>query len=165
MVPFLKNDDQTRLQMASSQMRQAIMLLNFDQPMIKTGCEGLYTDFTQFIKRAKKDGEVIFADPDYVMIAYNDGDFDLINIRLRQVYVENIDMMEVYVTTGTKVKAGDIIAESNFCKNGEINIGRNLLTAIMPKEGYKDSQVLESPPASLFSMNEIRLVRESFSNC
>jgi DNA-directed RNA polymerase beta subunit len=136
LVPFLKNDDQTRLQMASSQMRQSIMLLNFDQPMIKTGCEGLYTDFTQFIKRAKKDGEVIFADPDYIMIAYDDGDFDLINIRLRQVYVENIDMMEVYVTVGTKVKAGDIIAESNFCKNGEINIGRNLLTAIMPKEGY-----------------------------
>jgi DNA-directed RNA polymerase subunit beta len=44
--------------------------------------------------------------------------------------------MEVYVTVGTKVKTGDIIAESNFCKNGEINIGRNLLTAIMPKEGY-----------------------------
>jgi len=136
MVPFLKNDDQTRLQMASSQMRQAIMLFNFDQPMIKTGCEGLYTDFTQFVKRAKKDGEVIFAGPDYIMIAYDDGDFDLINVGLRKVYVENLDMMEVYVSVGDKVKSGDIIAESNFCKKGEINIGRNLLTAIMPKQGY-----------------------------
>lgn len=136
MVPFLKNDDQTRLQMASSQMRQSIMLFNFDQPLIKTGCEGLYTDHTQFIKRAKKDGEIIFADTDYIMIAYNDGDFDLINVSLRKVYVENLDMMEVYVKTGDKVKAGDLIAESNFCKNGEINIGRNLLAAIMPKEGY-----------------------------
>jgi len=136
MVPFLKNDDQTRLQMASSQMRQAIMLFNFDQPMIKTGCEGLYTDYTQFIKRAKKNGEVIHVDSDYVMIVYDDGDFDLINVGLRRIYVENLDVMEVYVSEGTKVKAGDIIAESNFCKNGEINIGKNLLTAIMPKDGY-----------------------------
>jgi len=136
MVPFLKNDDQTRLQMASSQMRQAIMLFNFDQPLVKSGNEGLYTDHTQFIKRAKKDGEVIFADPDYVMIAYDDGEFDLINVALRKVYVENLDMCDVYVEQGMRVKAGDIIAESNFCKNGEINIGKNLLTAIMPKQGY-----------------------------
>lgn len=136
MVPFLKNDDQTRLQMASSQMRQSIMLFNFDQPMIKTGNEGLYSNFTQFVKKAKKNGEVIFADPTYIMIAYDDGDFDLINVGLRKVYVENLDMVEVYVKAGDRVNAGDIIAESNFCKNGEINFGKNLLTAIMPKEGY-----------------------------
>jgi len=136
MVPFLMNDDQTRLQMSSSQMRQAIMLFNFDQPMIKSGCEGLYTDFTQFVKRAKKDGEVIYVDYDFVMIAYDDGEFDLINVAARKIYVENIDMMEVYVEEGSRVKQGDIIAESNFCKNGEINIGKNLLTAIMPKDGY-----------------------------
>lgn len=136
MVPFLKNDDQTRLQMASSQMRQAIMLYNFEQPMIKSGCEGLYTNYTQFIKRSKKDGEVIYVDSDYVMIVYDDGEFDLIDVGLRKIYVENLDMMEVYVTEGNRVKAGDIIAESNFCKNGEINFGRNLLTAIMPKDGY-----------------------------
>ena len=136
MVPFLMNDDQTRLQMSSSQMRQAIMLFNFDQPMIKTGCEGLYTNYSQFIKRAKKDGEVIYVDYDFVMIAYDDGDFDLFNVGARRIYVENIDMMEVYVNEGSKVKQGDIIAESNYCKNGEINIGKNLLTAIMPKDGY-----------------------------
>ena len=136
MVPFLKNDDQTRLQMASSQMRQAIMLYTFDQPLIKSGNEGLYTKYSQFVKIAKKDGEVIFANHDYVMIAYDDGDFDLFSVTLRKVYVENIDIMEVYVEQGMRVKSGDIVAESNFCKCGNINIGKNLLTAIMPKEGY-----------------------------
>lgn len=136
MVPFSRNDDQTRLQMASSQMRQAIMLFNFDQPMVKSGCEQLYTDYTQFIKRAKKDGIIIYVDSDYIMIAYDDGDFDLINVSMRKLYVENIDLMEVYVSEGDKVKAKDIIAESNFCKNGEINIGKNLLTAITSKDGY-----------------------------
>jgi len=136
MVPFLRNNDQTRLQMASSQMRQSIMLYNFEQPMIKSGCENLYTDFTQFIKRAKRDGEIVYVDSNYVMIMYNNGEFDLIDVSLRKIYVENLDMMEVYVSEGMKVKKGDIIAESQFCKNGEINIGKNLLTAIMPKEGY-----------------------------
>ena len=52
LVPFLEHDDQTRLQMSSSQTRQAIMLQNFDQPMIKSGCENLYTKYTQFVKIA-----------------------------------------------------------------------------------------------------------------
>ena len=43
MVPFLEHDDQTRLQMASSQMRQAIALVKFDSAMVQSGCEGLYT--------------------------------------------------------------------------------------------------------------------------
>jgi DNA-directed RNA polymerase beta subunit len=48
--------------MASSQMRQSIMLKKFDRAMVQSGCEWLYTDQTQFVKRAKKDGEVVHMD-------------------------------------------------------------------------------------------------------
>ena len=53
MVPAMEHDDQTRMQMSSSQQRQAIMLQKFDKPLIQSGCEGLYTDHTQFLKKAK----------------------------------------------------------------------------------------------------------------
>lgn len=144
MVPFLEHDDQTRLQMSSSQMRQAIMLTNFDSPMIQSGCEGLYTDYTQFVKRAKRDGEVLFFDHHYLIVIYDNKEMDVFNISLRKIYVDNMDMMKIYVKVGDKFKAGDILAESNYCKDGKISIGKNLLTGVMIYYGknYEDGIVI-----------------------
>lgn len=151
MVPFLERDDQTRLQMASSQMRQAIMLKDFDMPMIKSGCENLYTHKTQFIKIAKKDGEVIHVDSNYLMVVYDDKDVDIFDINYRKIYVEHMDFMNVYVKVGDKFKKDDILAESNFCENGNIRFGKNLLTGVMIYYGdnYEDGLVISD-----------RLVRE-----
>jgi len=145
MTPFCKNDDQTRLQMASSQMRQSIMLKNFDTPLISSGCEGLYTDQTQFVKIAKKDGEVIHVDKNYILVMYKDGEPDIFDVRYRKIYVENVDFMNPYIDKiGMKFKAGDIIAESNFCKEGSVTFGKNLLTGVMVYYGhnYEDGIVI-----------------------
>lgn len=144
MTPFLKHDDQTRLQMASSQMRQGILLKDFDQPLVRSGCEGLYTDHTQFIKRAKFNGVVEYFDKDYIIVAYDNGEGDIFNISHRKIYVDHMDFMNVNVEVGDRFKAGDILAESNFCKNGNINIGRNLLTGVMVYYGnnYEDGIVI-----------------------
>jgi len=144
MTPFLKHDDQTRLQMASSQMRQSIMLREFETPLISSGCEGLYTKYTQFVKTAKKNGEVVHVDNDYIIVLYNDETVEIFDIRHRKIYVEHMDFMNIYVKPGDKFKAGDILAESNFCKDGNINIGRNLLTGVMVYYGnnYEDGIVI-----------------------
>ena len=144
MVPFLEHDDQTRLQMASSQMRQSIMLKDFEVPMIKSGCENLYIHKTQFIKIAKKDGEVIHIDNKYLIVVYNDSEIDIFSIGYRKIYVEHMDFMNIYVTPGDKFKAGEILAESNYCQNGNITFGRNLLTGVMVYYGnnYEDGIVI-----------------------
>ena len=144
LVPFLEHDDQTRLQMASSQMRQSIMLKEFDLPMIRSGCENLYTDYTQFIKRAKKDGHVFHIDKDYLIVSYVDDKIDIFTISHRRIYVEHMDIMNVYVKPGDKFKAGDILAESNYCKDGNICFGKNLLTGVMVYYGnnYEDGIVI-----------------------
>ncbi len=144
MVPGLEHNDQTRMQMSSSQQRQAIMLQKFDTPLIKSGCESLYTKYTKFVKTAKKNGEVVYVDEKYVIIFYADKTVDIFNISYRKIYTSNLDVFHIYVKPGDKVKPGDIIAESNFCKNGEINIGKNLLTAVMPYYGmnYEDGIVI-----------------------
>jgi len=136
LVPFLEHDDQTRLQMASSQMRQAIMLQNFDQPMIKSGCENLYTKFTQFTKIAKKAGKVIHLDDNYIIALYDDKTIEIFNITYRKIYISNLDVFNVNIKQGDRFKAGEILAESNFCKDGSINIGKNLLTCVMVYYGY-----------------------------
>lgn len=144
MTPFLKHDDQTRLQMAASQMRQSILLRKFDQPLIASGCEGLYTDKTQFVKRAKHDGTVINLNKNYIIVMYTNGTPDIFNVSQRKIYVEHMDFINVYVKVGDKFKAGDILAESSFCKDGKINIGRNLLTGVMVYYGnnYEDGIVI-----------------------
>lgn len=144
MVPFLEHDDQTRLQMASSQMRQAIMLRDFDTPMIQSGCENLYSHYTQFVKVAKKDGDVIYRDNKWIIVRYEDDTADIFDIGYRKIYVQNLDYMNIYVKEGDKFKAGDILAESNFCEDGHINIGKNLLTAVTVYYGhnYEDGIVI-----------------------
>jgi len=144
MVPFLEHDDQTRLQMSSAQMRQAINLQQFDEPLIQSGCEGLYTDYTQFVKKAKKDGEVIFLDEKFMVVVYDDNSVDMFNINDRKIYTEHMDLMWSHVKVGDRFKAGDILSESNFCKDGKITIGRNLLTGVMVYYGqnYEDGIVI-----------------------
>ena len=144
MTPFLKHDDQTRLQMASSQMRQSIMLKRFDPPLIASGCEGLYSEHTQFVKKAKQNGEVVHIDKNYIIVMYDDGNADIFNISYRKIYVEHMDFMNIYVKVGDKFKTGDILAESNFCHNGNVNIGKNLLTGVMVYYGnnYEDGIVI-----------------------
>ena len=144
MVPFCEHDDQTRLQMSSSQMRQAILLKDFDQQMIKSGGETLYTDRTQFIKRAKKNGEVVHLDEKFLMVVYDDKTVDVFDVSTRNIYVEHMDFMKVYVGVGDKFKKGEVLAESNFVQNGEAVFGRNLLTGVMIYYGhnYEDGIII-----------------------
>jgi DNA-directed RNA polymerase beta subunit len=143
-TPLLEHDDQTRLQMAASQMRQSILLKEFDEPYVKSGCEGLYTKHTQFIKIAKKDGEVIHRDPKFLIVAYDDGEVEVFDIGYRKIYIDHMDILEVYVSIGDKFKANDILAESNFSKNGQVVFGRNLLTGVMVYYGnnYEDGIII-----------------------
>ena len=136
MIPFVEHDDGTRDQMSASQSRQAIMLKDFDTPLIKSGCEGLYTKFTQFIKIAKDNGEVLYIDSKWMIVRYTSGVIDIFDISYRKIYVQNMDFLKIYVKAGDKFKKNDILAESNFCTDGSINVGRNLLTGIMIYYGY-----------------------------
>lgn len=164
-VPFLKNDDQTRLQMSASQMRQSIMLKDFDVPLISSGCEGLYTNYTQFIKRARKNGEVIHRDRQYLIVVYNDGDADIFYIGYRKIYVEHLDIMKVYVNQGDKFKTGDILAESSFCKDGNVIFGRNLLTGVMIYYGnnYEDGIVVSERLSKENTLTSVHFEDLSFS--
>ena len=132
LIPFSEHNDQTRLQMASSQMRQAIYCENIEPPMTYSGCEWLYSDKTQF----KKNGTVAHIDNTYIIVAYDDNTIEIFDISLRKIYVSNLDMYNIHVSEGDRVKKGDILAESKFMNNGKLQFGHNLLTAVMSYYGY-----------------------------
>ena len=135
-VPFLEHDDATRLQMSSSQQKHSIMLKEFDTPMIQTGIEGMYTDYTSFIFRAERDGEVIYLDNDIIIIQYDNKSCQAFNIGYRKLFLSIADFYNVYYKAGETFNKGDIVAESNYLKNGRLTIGKNMLVAIMVYYGY-----------------------------
>lgn len=136
LIPFLEKDDPTRLQMAASQMRQSIALEKFEHPMVRSGCENLFVDYTQFIKKAKEDGVVAKITENFILVIYDSGQPELIDISLRPIYDINFDMYNIKVEENDKIKKGDIIVEGFFIQDGSIVFGNNLLTAIMPYHGY-----------------------------
>jgi len=135
-VPFLEHDDATRLQMSSSQQRHSIMLKKFDSPLVQSGIEGMYTNFTSFIFIAERDGEVIYLDDDIIIVQYDNKVCKAFHIGYRKLYLSVADFYNVYYKPGEKFKKNEIIAESNYLKNGRLTIGRNMLTAVMIYYGY-----------------------------
>ena len=135
-VPFLEHNDATRLQMASSQQRHAIMLKKFDNALVQTGVEGMYSDQTSFIFVAKRNGKVIYLDDDIIAIQYDNKVCEAFHIGYRKLYISTVDFYKVYYNVGDSFSKGDVIAESNYLKNSRISLGKNCLAAVMPWYGY-----------------------------
>ena len=134
LVPFLEHDDQTRLQMASSQMRQSIVLQDLKPPLVQTGQEKKFAPYTWFLTKAKDDGKVLFKCNEFMIVKYVSGEEETIPLGF-QSYTENFNYVQC-VLEDDNFKKNDIIARSPSCINGGIVTGKDLLTAIMPWYGY-----------------------------
>jgi DNA-directed RNA polymerase beta subunit len=135
-VPFLEHDDATRLQMSSSQQRHSIMLKKFDNALVQSGVEGMYTDQTSFMFKAKRNGKVIYLDDNIICVQYDNKSCEAFHVGYRKLYISTVDFYKVYYNIGDSFNKGDIIAESNYLRNGNITLGKNCLVAIMPWYGY-----------------------------
>lgn len=135
-VPFMEHNDATRLQMASSQQRHAVMLSDFDIPLIQSGVEGLYTDQTSFMFRAERDGRIVFKDDNIIIAQYDNKECKAFNIGYKKLFLSICDLYNTYFDVDEEFKAGDIIAESNYLTDGRLNVGKNLKTAVMIYYGY-----------------------------
>ncbi len=137
LIPFLENDDANRALMGANMQRQAVPLLIPESPMIATGME---------YKAAKDSGVVIVAKEDGIVHKVS-ADEIIIMDELGQKYPYNVLKFKrsnqgtcinqrPIVKEGQIVKAGDIIADGPSTDNGELGIGKNILVAFMPWEGY-----------------------------
>jgi len=163
LVPFMQNDDATRLQMASNQIKQTIMLKSSQLAMIRSGNEGLYLNETTFYRTAKEDGIVIHLDPSFMIVLYDQvspKQVDIFNIKYRGLYLNTIDYIEPMRDTGQRFQKGDVLCQSLFIKNGELCLGQNLLTAVMIWKGfnYEDGIVIaESVKKKMTSVHTVDL--------
>lgn len=136
LVPFVEKNRVDRSLMASSMQKQAVPLLTPESPIVGTGIEDVIARNTSQLVVAEDAGEVIRADADAVEVKYKDGVKTYEPIHFAKSNDDRSINQKVRVTRGDKVKKGDILIEGASVADGEIALGKDLLVAFMPWNGY-----------------------------
>jgi len=140
LIPFLEHDDANRALMGSNMQRQAVPLLKTEAPMVGTGMEAIVSRDSWECVKAKRDGVVEKVDSKniYVMGEDEDGVFiDHYPLEKNMRTNQNTTFSQVpTVKLGEKVKAKQPIADGPNMDKGELAIGKNILLAFMPWNGY-----------------------------
>ena len=139
LIPFLSNDDVNRSLVATQQMSQAVPLVKPEAPIVGTGTEEAVALNTGYVILAENDGEVVFADAAKISVHYKDSKAKT-DYKLSKFIKSNQDTcinQVVRVTTGQKIKKGDVLAEGPGIVNKEVAIGTNIKAAYMIWRGYE----------------------------
>lgn len=145
LIPFVEHDDANRALMGSNMQRQSVPLLSPERPIVGTGLEGrILSDSSQTIQ-TKSSGIVTYASAQKIQIfsfiKLKNGFFRgiLTNYFLKNYQKSNQNTCIVHrplVHEGDWVEKGACLVDSSSTAKGELAIGKNLLVAYLPWEGY-----------------------------
>jgi DNA-directed RNA polymerase subunit beta len=151
LIPFLEHDDANRALMGSNMQRQAVPLLVTDAPLVATGLEERVARDSRAVICAEESGKVASVLGNQVIIT-DDGKLPESKKKLKhspengiQVYQIRKFMrsnaatcinQKILVNKGDSVKKGQVIADGPCTQGGELALGRNVLCAFMPWNGY-----------------------------
>ncbi len=133
LIPFLEHDDANRALMGSNMMRQAVPLVRTDPPIVATGMERIVAENSSMVVKARKDGAVTYVDAGLVVLDNSD-EYPLRKFsKLNERACMN---QKPLVRVGQRVKKGQIIADGSATREGQLALGRNVLVAFMPFDGF-----------------------------
>jgi DNA-directed RNA polymerase subunit beta len=143
LIPFLENDDANRALMGSNMQRQAVPLIQTEAPLVGTGLEATVARDSRAAVAAKRGGMVEQVDATRIVVRATDdldsskSGVDIYRLSKYQRSNQNscINQRPI-VKVGDKVAKGDIIADGPSTDLGELALGRNVLVAFMPWNGY-----------------------------
>lgn len=143
LIPFLENDDANRALMGSNMQRQATPLLKPQAPLVGTGMEKIVAKDSGAVIAAKRTGIVDQVDGTRIVVrSTEDVDDDRSGVdiyRLKKFQRSNQNTcinQRPLVKVGDHIRANDIIADGPSINLGELALGRNILVAFMPWNGY-----------------------------
>jgi DNA-directed RNA polymerase subunit beta len=136
LIPFLEHDDANRALMGSNMQRQAVPLLQNEAPRVGTGVEHRTAVDSGAVVVARREGvvEEVTGDRIIVKAGRDTDEYSLIKYQ-RSNQGTCINQVPV-ARTGDEVREGDILADGPCTDQGELALGRNVLVAFMPWEGY-----------------------------
>ena len=151
LIPFLEHDDANRALMGSNMQRQGVPLLISEAPLIGTGLEGKVARDSKAVIIAEATGKVASVTAELIVVT-KDGEMPEGKKKLKHDPEEGVHLYDLrkfmrsnagtcvnqkpIVKKGQHVKKGDVIADGPNCDNGELALGKNVLVAFMPWNGY-----------------------------
>jgi len=151
LIPFLEHDDANRALMGSNMQRQGVPLLRSEAPLVGTGMEGKVARDSRAVIVTEASGKVASVTADQIVIT-KDGHLPEGRKKLKHDPEEHVYVYELrkfmrsnagtcvnqkpIVKKGQPVHKGDVIADGPNTDNGELALGRNVLVAFMPWNGY-----------------------------
>ncbi len=147
LIPFLEHDDANRALMGSNMQRQAVPLIRPEAPIVGTGLESRIALDSRALVLAESSGIVEFVDAKKIVIKYDvsedqqllrfDDEYKTYNlIKFRRTNQDTCINLTPLVKKGDKVVKGQPLCQGYGTANGELALGRNLLVAYMPWQGY-----------------------------
>ena len=143
LIPFLENDDANRALMGSNMQRQAVPLLQAEAPLVGTGMEDVVARDSGAAIGARRTGVVDQVDATRIVIrATEENDptrpgVDIYRLAKFQRSNQNTCINQrPLVKVGDVVQKGDIVADGPSTQLGELALGKNVLVAFMPWNGY-----------------------------
>jgi len=147
LIPFLEHDDANRALMGSNMQRQAVPLLQPHAPYVGTGMERKAAEDSRTLIVADEDGLIEYVDANRIVLRLksapegggNGKDPQVRTYRLKKFYRTNQDTcisQRPVVAEGEQVKKGQVLADGCSTEKGELALGRNVLVAFMPWNGY-----------------------------
>ena len=136
LIPFIEKNYVYRSLMGSNQQRQAVPLIKPEAPIVGTGLETVAARNTGQVILAEADGEVTKATADEIVVKHKEGS----TTYQPQHFVRSNEgtsiNQKVVVSTGDKVKKGDVLIEGMSIEAGELALGKDLRVAFMSWAGY-----------------------------
>jgi DNA-directed RNA polymerase subunit beta len=138
LVPFAAQTEGMRVLMGTNQQGQALPLVRPEVPLVATGFEKIAADYSGYMSVAESDGVVEYADSRKVIVKNTKTNQEIQYSALKFLPSNESSTINqrVVVTTGTKVKKGDILIEGFGVHQGEFAIGQNVRVAFMSFKGY-----------------------------
>jgi DNA-directed RNA polymerase subunit beta len=143
LIPFLENDDANRALMGANMMRQALPLVKTEAPLVGTGIEGTVARDSGASIMARRAGVIDQVDAQRIVVRATEGlepgdpGVDIYRLRKFQRSNQNSCINQrPLVKVGDKVLRDEVIADGPATDMGELAVGRNVITAFMPWNGY-----------------------------
>jgi DNA-directed RNA polymerase subunit beta len=144
LIPFLEHDDANRALMGSNMQRQAVPTLKTEKPLVGTGMERIVAIDSGASVVATRGGMVDSVDASRIVVRVNDDEtkpgevgVDIYNLTKYTRSNQNTNInQKPLVKVGNVIAKGDVLADGQSTDMGELALGRNILVAFMPWNGY-----------------------------
>ncbi|MFV0307373.1 MAG: DNA-directed RNA polymerase subunit beta, partial [Desertimonas sp.] len=137
LIPFLEHDDANRALMGANMQKQAVPLLRAEAPYIGTGIEDRAARDAGDLVQAVGKGEVLEVTGDSITVQYDDQGRKVYRLaKFRRSNQDTCINQRPRVNEGDRVTKGTVLADGPSTDHGELALGKNLLVALMPWEGY-----------------------------